>query len=120
TGNYMVSFSIKGHGQVRKTLSTPELLSAKQLAVKLWYGALHDFENGRLHQQVTFSDVAKSYLVKLARQVDQDQKSAVHLKDRTYLADRYFLPFFGDRKIGSITSKTMAEYLDWRTEYWFN
>lgn len=120
TRNYAVSFSIKGHGQVRKTLSTTDLKSAQQLALKLWYGALHDFENGRLHQQVTFSDVAKSYLAKLERQVGQGQKSAVHLKDRTYLADRYFLPFFGERKIGSITSKTMADYLDWRTEYWFN
>lgn len=120
TRNYMVSFSIKGHRQVRKTLGTADEAEANRLAVKYWHETLHDAEQGRLHQQVTFADVAKSYLAHLKRQVEQGHKSETHLKDRTYLAERYFVPYFGDRKIGSISSKTMTEYLNWRTDYWFD
>lgn len=120
TDNYMVSFSIKGYGQVRKTLSTPQLAEAMQQGIKVWHQWVLDAEQGRLHQQVTFAEIAKDYLADLAKQVEQGRKSKTHLTDRTYLANRYFIPFFGPMKISAITAKVMAGYLNWRTDYWHN
>lgn len=119
TNNWLVSFSLKGHRQQRITLGTSDPNEAYRQALIEWHDAIRHAENGTPSGTVDFRSVAVSYLTKLARQVERGQASEQHLYDRTKLANRYFVPFFGKMKVNTINSKVMAEYLEWRTDYWF-
>ena len=116
----IVSFSIKGSGQFRKSLGTSDFDTAYRTALFEWHSAISKAESGILARGVTFQTLARKYLAKLEEQVEQGFKPKQQLTDRTYLAERYFIPFFGEKRIGEIASKTMAEYLDWRIRFWEN
>ena len=46
TENWQVRFSVKGHGQIKRSLNTSDRAEAERKAYELWYDAQHRAKHG--------------------------------------------------------------------------
>ncbi|WP_010513975.1 MULTISPECIES: tyrosine-type recombinase/integrase [Komagataeibacter] len=104
--NWFIRFSIRGQGQIRKSLQTPDEHEAHAIAPRVYYSALLRAEQG-----LEARDKAVSVLV-------EEWKEEGKLTAPELSALRYVIEFFGDMKPAEITYKTLTEFTDWRVSYW--
>ena len=62
SSNWSVRFSIRGEGQVRKSLGTTDEAEARRKADKLWRDATYRSEHGLRAVQRTFEQVAEEFI----------------------------------------------------------
>ena len=116
--NWYVRFSVKGHGQIRKSLETDDREIAEKNAYKVWFEAEHRAKLGLDVKERSFRSVAEQYIDHLAKLVEHGEKPkhVINLDGPTIR--RYFIGFFGDKPIDAIGLKDITRYYEWRKTYW--
>lgn len=65
-----------------------------------------------------FGKVAKSYVEKLLAEGNGSKRQYGHARHAKGVVERYLVPCFGDAAIGAIRLAKIAEYKEWRRNYW--
>lgn len=118
TSKLWVRFSIKGEGQVRKSLGTSDPELAKRKAHEVWYEANYRSRNGLKSQTTSFTKAAEEFIALVEREVERGDRPAYHVRDVPPVIRRYFIEFFGKKDIDAIAERDITRYLDWRKDYW--
>lgn len=95
----------------RKSTKERDLPRAIQQAVRL-YDAL------KVGTVPTFCDVASSWLAELEVSVAQGRCGKNSYRDYKPKVERFFIPFFGEKKITQITNADVKAFWNWRWTYW--
>lgn len=107
-------FSVRGEGQIRKSLGTSDETEAHRIAMKLWHEAQYRKEHGLRAVQRRFRAVAEEFCDHMDR-LARDGEVRHDRADRTRpLVERYFAPFFGKKPIDAITDADVTRYIAWR------
>ncbi|AQS85136.1 MAG: tyrosine-type recombinase/integrase [Acetobacter aceti] len=109
TVNWLVRFSIKGQGQIRKSLGTPDEFEAKRKAERIYYEALIRSEQGLDARAKKVSIVVEEWL----------KEVSLSPPEMTVL-NRYILGYFANIPPGDITSKMVGQFMKWRKDYWIS
>lgn len=115
---WWIRFSIRGEGQIRKSLGTPDEAEAHRIAIKVWHEAQYRKENGMRAIQRTFRAVAEEFcdhMDQLARNGEVRHDRGDRIRP---LVERYFVPFFDKKPIDAITDADLTRYTAWRKAYW--
>lgn len=118
SAKWWVRFSIKGQGQIRKSLDTPDKREAVQRAYKVYYEASYRAENGLTATVKCFADVAEEYIARIEREVERSERKKEQGEKFPGVIRRYFVGFFGDRAMDGITDRDIDAYMEWRKDYW--
>lgn len=118
TSKLWVRFSIKGEGQVRKSLGTSDPEVARRKAHEVWYEAHYRSRNGLKSQTTSFTKAADEFIAMVEREVERGDRPAYHVRDVPPVIRRYFIEFFGKRDIDAIAEREVTRYLEWRKDYW--
>lgn len=111
-------FSVRGEGQIRKSLGTSDEAEAHRIAMKLWHEAQYRKEHGLRAVQRTFRAVAEEFCDHMDR-LAQDGEVRHDRGDRIRpLVERYFVPFFDKKPIDAINDADLTRYITWRKAYW--
>ncbi|MCD2316688.1 site-specific integrase [Sphingomonas sp. IC-11] len=115
---WWMRFSIRGEGQIRKSLGTSDEADARRVATKLWHEAQFRKEHGMRAVQRTFRAVAEEFCDHMDRlskdgEVRHDRGNRIRP-----LVERYFTPFFDKKPIDLITDADLTRYIAWRKAYW--
>lgn len=115
---WWMRFSVRGEGQIRKSLGTSDEAEAHRVAMKLWHEAQYRKEHGLRAVQRTFCAVAEEFCDHMDR-LAQDGEVRHDRGDRIRpLVERYFMPFFDKKPIDAITDADVTRYIAWRKAYW--
>lgn len=115
---WWVRFSVRGHGQIRKSLDTIEETEARQRAQRVYYETLYRVENGLTPRVMTFEAVAEEYIAKIEREADRGERTKEQKQKYPGIIRRYFVGFFGARPIDGVTDRDVDAYVEWRKDYW--
>jgi integrase len=115
---WWVRFSIRGEGQIRKSLGTSDEADAQRKANKVWHEAQYRNENGLRAIQRSFWAVAEEFVAHMdllagRGEVRHDRGDRIRP-----LVERYFIPFFDKKPIDAITDADITRYIEWRKSYW--
>ncbi|ACI50337.1 integrase family protein [Gluconacetobacter diazotrophicus PA1 5] len=105
--NWFVRFSIKGQGQIRKSLQTADEKEADRKAARIYYEALLRAEQGLEARDKTVRVLADEWIA----------EGVLKAPERTALS-RYIVGYFGDDKPSDITYRGLQAYRKWRLSYW--
>ncbi len=115
---WCMRFSVRGEGQIRKTLGTTDEVEARRKANKIWHEAEYRRENGLRAVQRSFRAVAEEFCEHMDR-LSRDGEVRHDRGDRIRpLVERYFIPFFDKKPIDAITDADVTRYIEWRKTYW--
>lgn len=117
-GKWWVRFSIKGEGQLRKSLNTTNRDEAAELGRKAYYEAVYRTENGLRASKRTFASVAEEFIEKILREVERGERKKEQGEKFPGVIRRYFIGYFGDKPIDAITDRDVDAYGEWRKDYW--
>lgn len=120
SSKWWVRFSIKGQGQIRKSLDTTDEAEANQRARKAYYEALYRTENGLNATVKTFGDIAEEFITKIEREVERGERKKEQGEKFPGIIRRYMVGYFGDRAIDGITDRDIDAYTEWRKDYWMS
>lgn len=102
-------------GSVFRSTKTPDYDEAVAIALSDYDDITYQVKQGR----DVATDIKFRKLWSTFRSAHAIQQSSTH---RRKLYDgngnRYFVPFFGDKRVGAITDATIEEYWTWRLSYW--
>ena len=115
---WWVRFSIRGEGQIRKSLGTSDEADARRHAAKLWHEAQYRKENGLRAVQRTFRAVADEFCDHMDGLAERGEVRHDRGDRIRPLVERYFVPFFDKKPIDAITDADAYRYLEWRKCYW--
>jgi integrase len=118
SSKWWVRFSIKGQGQIRKSLDTTDQSQATQRARKAYYEAVYRAENGLTATVKTFANVAEEFIARIEREVERGERKKEQGEKFPGIIRRYMVGFFGDRAMDSITDRDIDAYTEWRKDYW--
>lgn len=118
TSKLWVRFSIKGEGQVRKSLGTSDPDLARQKAHEVWFEANYRSRNGLKARTTSFTKAAEDFIAMVEREVERGDRPAYHSRDVPPVIRRYFIEFFGKKDIDAIAESDVSRYLEWRKDYW--
>ncbi|CAO3404833.1 tyrosine-type recombinase/integrase [Azospirillum palustre] len=118
SSKWWVRFSIRGQGQIRKSLDTTDGAEANQRARKVYYEALYRTENGLNATVKTFGDMAEEFIAKIEREVERGERKKEQGEKFPGIIRRYMVGYFGDRAMDSITDRDIDAYTEWRKDYW--
>lgn len=118
SSNWWVRFSIKGEGQIRKSLATADEQEARRKAAKLWHRAIDRHENGLRPVQRSFRTIAEEFIEHMKGLSSRGEKRGDLGKRVEGLVRRYFIPFFENKPVDAITDADVNRYLEWRRAYW--
>lgn len=116
--NWFVRFSIKGEGQIRKSLSTRDEAEAHRKAAKIYHESVYRAENGMKAVQRSFSAVAEEFIAHMEGLATSGEKYHDKGQRVAGITRRYFIPYFGDKPIETINDTDCNRYLEWRKSYW--
>ena len=106
SSKWWVRFSIKGQGQIRKSLYTIDPNEAHQRARKAFYEASYRAENGLTATVVKFATVAEEFITKVERQVKRGERNVAQEQKAPAIIRRYFVVYFGDRPVTASPTET--------------
>lgn len=115
---FWVRFSIKGEGQIRKSLGTKNENEAHRKATKLYHEAVYRHENGMRGLQRSFRVVAEEFIEHIHQLSRIGEKRHDRGSRVEPLVRRYFISYFGEKPIDAITDADITRYLEWRKAYW--
>lgn len=120
SANWWVRFSIKGEGQIRRSLETRDRVEAETKAMEAWADAKHRAKLGLRSQTKRFGDVAAEFLAHTAQAVARGERNKSQAHNWALKVNRYLVEFFGDRDIDAIGQREITRYLEWRRNYWIS
>jgi integrase len=118
--NYMMRFSLKGHGQQRIALGTDDLAEAHYKAKDIYADAKFQAKHKILEGKTSFDRVCKGYIDSLYMDAKIDVKALAKAKYAKRIGERFLIGFFEKQTINTIGEPRIYEYLDWRKCYWIN
>lgn len=96
-----------------RSTKTTNYDEARRFAEKLFHEKCYELERGIPIGEKSFEAVHKLFMK------DREESLSVHRRKlHKGTADRYFIPFFGDRSIKSIDEGVIQDYWVWRISYW--
>lgn len=98
-------------GYVRKSTKEEDYFRASQVSVRLYM-------EHNIKKAPPFKEVSAQWLEKLQSDCDNNLVGKNSYKDYSPKVDRFFMPFFGDKKINEIGDSDLKEYWEWRWTYW--
>jgi integrase len=103
---------------IRRSLKTTDLNDARRMADNLFDELRFKDRNGERIRQIRFGDVASDYDAIAERETREGRLSKGRLGFVRGTIRRYMLPFFGKRALEEITPALLAQYDEWRLDYW--
>ena len=116
--NYMMRFSLVGHGQQRIALGTDDLAVAHYKAKEIYQDARFKAKHKILEGKTSFDRVCVNYIVSLYDEAKINPKSLSKAKYAKRIGERFLIGFFERKTINTIREPMIYEYLDWRKSYW--
>ena len=118
TSNWSMRFSIKGEGQTRKSLGTPDRAIAEKLALQVWYEAHIRVRSGLTAKVRSFEQVAEEYIGHIITQSQRGERAKSDGEKFPAIIRRYFIGYFGQKPFDTIRESDVTRYLEWRKGYW--
>lgn len=118
--NYMMRFSLAGHGQQRVSLGTDDLAEAHYKAKDIYADAKFQAKHKILEGKTSFDRVCKKYINSLFVDAEIDIRALSKAKYAKRIGERFLIGFFEKQTINTIGEPRIYEYLDWRKSYWIN
>lgn len=115
---WWMRFSIRGEGQIRKSLATADEAEALRKANKLWHEALYRNEHGLRAVQRSFRIVAEEFCNHMDALAERGEVRHDRGNRMRPLVERYFMPFFDKKPIDAITDADVHRYFEWRKTFW--
>lgn len=105
---------------VRKSMGTKDLEQAKREAEDLYAETAYKLRTDIPVFTKTFNEVADELLRKAGRDAEQGRLSKGRVGLIRGTLERYMRQYYGRKAIDSITAKDIAEYEDFRLDFWKN
>lgn len=115
---WQMRFSVRGQGQIKRSLDTDDRAEAERRANEIWYEATYRAKQGLTARAHTFSSVAEEYIAQILREVERGERRADQGKSEPAMIRRFFVGYFGSRPIDAITNTDLERYAEWRRTYW--
>ena len=110
---YQCRYKLADGTWVRQTTGKASVEHAVARACDIYDEARYRQRLGLAHQAHTFAQIAHQVLAELRQQIDAgDGKTAYH----SYVSciERYFVPYFGDKRLEELTHTDIVEFELWR------
>ncbi|MBF9234448.1 tyrosine-type recombinase/integrase [Microvirga alba] len=118
SAKWQMRFSIKGQGQIKRSLETSDRIEAERKAEEIWFEANYRARQGLTAKARTFEQVAEDFIAHIQREVERGERRADQGKSEPAIIRRYFIGYFGPRPIDGITDSDLERYAEWRRTYW--
>ncbi len=113
SGNWQCRYKLGNGEWYRQTTGTDEQEEAEDIAFKLYYGASEREKNNLPQNTRKFKNVAHYAVDRMTDELEAGAGKVVY-KDYIRVINNYLIPYFGNHKVDSITTRKVAEYNDWR------
>jgi hypothetical protein len=111
-------FSIKGQGQIKRSLDTSDRNEAERRAEEIWFEANYRARQGLTAKVRTFEQVAEEFIAQIQREVERGERRPDQGKSEPAIIRRFLTGYFGQRPIDGITDSDLERYAEWRRTYW--
>jgi integrase len=111
-------FSIRGEGQIRKSLDTTDRDEAERLAFEFWSEARYRAKQGLRSQAKTFRQVAEEFIAQLRREAERGERRQFQADQFRRIVERYLVGYFADRPMDHIRDADVTRFWEWRRDYW--
>ncbi|WP_244477480.1 site-specific integrase [Methylobacterium sp. Leaf125] len=111
-------FSVRGQGQLKRSLDTDDRAEAERRADAIWYEATYRAKQGLSAKAHGFDAVAEEYIVQILREVERGERRADQGKSEPAMIRRFFIGYFGSKPVDAITDADLERYVEWRRTYW--
>ena len=119
-------FKIPGEKPIRRSLKTSDKLEAESLAETQYFELVQKSKRGISLKSKQFIPVANAYLRDFEDKVSRELPLPRHqrrykpekLKNNKLIAEKYLIPFFGEKSLQEITDFDVESYKEWRRNYW--
>ena len=115
---WQMRFSVRGQGQIKRSLDTDDRAEAQRRADAIWYEATYRAKQGLTARAHTFSSVAEEYIAQIHREVERGERRADQGKSEPAMIRRFFIGYFGSKHVDTITDTDLERYAEWRRTYW--
>ncbi|MBF0892700.1 site-specific integrase [Gluconobacter sp. LMG 1744] len=116
--NFYVRFSIKGQGQIVRSLGTKDEREAHRKAPMVYGEAIHRDSIGLSAKKKKFGQYCDEFLEHLQKRCDNGRIKETQRKRHHAVIDRYLREYFQDENIATITSGKIDHFWHWRDTYW--
>lgn len=118
SANWSVRFSIRGQGQIRKSLGTPDVHRAEIKAQRIYYETLYKAGEGLNVKISTISKIIAEFVADMETKAAQGFMPKNVASQNKAILERYVDGFFGPHNPNFISTRTIDQYLSWRSDYW--
>ncbi|BAQ44486.1 tyrosine-type recombinase/integrase [Methylobacterium aquaticum] len=118
SAKWQMRFSIRGQGQLKRSLDTDDLREAQRRAEAIWYEATYRAQQGLTARAHTFESVAEEYIAQILREVERGERRADQGKSEPAVIRRYFVGYFGQKPVDAVSEADLERYAEWRRTYW--
>lgn len=116
--NWYIRFSIRGHGQQRRALNTPDENEANRLAPRIYYETLAKAESGLSPKNFTVEQAVELFMDSMKKHQDRHRLTDIHIRQMEITTNRYIAGFWGKQQTSAITDKSIDDFINWRHTYW--
>ena len=110
---YQCRYKLADGTWMRQTTGKAALEHAIARACDIYDEARYRQRLGLAHRTHLFAQIAAVCLADLRREIDVRNKKS-SLNDYVSCIERYFVPYFGERRLEELTPKDMREFEQWR------
>ena len=115
---WQVRIKLKNHPQVRKSTGVTDIQDAEEFATELYQELKYKVKVGLPVSSPTFSKICDDYLSWLSNERAAGRITDSKLIDYTRAISNFIKPYFEGKCVDSIQDKDIAEYHQWRRDYW--
>ncbi|MBL4645168.1 MAG: site-specific integrase, partial [Rhizobiales bacterium] len=115
---WWVRFSIEKQGQQRVALGTYDRQEAEELAKEKLLEAKFLARHGLSVTRKPFSVVAEKFIAQLKEQGEAGEIDEYQFRQYAPIIRRYFIGYFANKLIATITPSDIESYWDFRISYW--
>jgi integrase len=115
---WQMRFSVRGQGQLKRSLDTDDRAEAERRADAIWYAATYRAKQGLSAKAHGFEAVAEEFIAQILREVERGERRADQGKSEPAMIRRFFIPYFGSKPIDTINDTDLERYVEWRRTYW--
>ncbi|WP_244479684.1 hypothetical protein [Methylobacterium sp. Leaf111] len=115
---WQMRFSVRGQGQIKRSLDTDDRAEAERRADAIWYQATYRAKQGLTARLHSFEAVAEEFIAQIHREVERGERRADQGKSEPSMIRRFFIGYFGSKPVDAITDTDLERYAEWRRTYW--
>lgn len=115
---WQMRFSVRGQGQLKRSLDTDDRAEAERRADAIWYEATYRAKQGLTARAHGFEAVAEEFITQIHREVERGERRADQGKSEPAMIRRFFIGYFGSKPVDAITDTDLERYAEWRRTYW--